>query len=103
MGMYNEVFKRCPECSSRGYMQISQIVDGFGEFNLDDPNDLADKLTIAELHQLSNMIQDEWFSCQSCSHNFKHDRQLDEKRAIASKLFSSCPCCGYPQCGHKHL
>ena len=26
MGMYNEVFKTCPHCNGRGYMQIYQIV-----------------------------------------------------------------------------
>lgn len=58
MGMYNEVFKKCPKCGGRGYMQISQIVLGFGDFDLDRPSSLED-YSEAELLQLESHLRDE--------------------------------------------
>lgn len=44
MGMYNEVYKKCPSCGKRGILQISQIVLGFGCFDLDDPQSIVEDL-----------------------------------------------------------
>ncbi len=34
MGMYNEVYTGCPKCKTTTTAQITQIVLGFGEFDL---------------------------------------------------------------------
>jgi hypothetical protein len=39
MGMYNEVRKDCPRCGNQSEVQIPQVVLGFGDFNLNYPND----------------------------------------------------------------
>lgn len=79
MGMYNEVFKKCPSCGGIGYMQISQIVLGFGGFDLDKPSTLAD-LSLADLQELQAAIKDDWFQCigkrfetenGGCGHRFR--------------------------------
>lgn len=63
MGMYNEVFKKCPHCSNgTGYLQIHQIVLGFGGFNLDDPNSL-NRLSLDELSQLREAVTGGDFHC----------------------------------------
>lgn len=69
MGMYNEVYCRCPKCGGLGYMQISQIVLGFGEFNIQDRTTLED-LTSDQLEQLHEEVSEEQFECQSCNAQF---------------------------------
>ena len=74
MGMYNEVFKSCPECGSICMIQIGQVVLGFGGFNLDDPN----HYTIQELNQnekreLAESVSDKTFYCKNeeCQYFFQ--------------------------------
>lgn len=63
MGMYNDVFKKCPHCEEgTGYMQIQQVVLGFGGFNLDDPKSL-NNLTLNELSELRSAVVDHYFRC----------------------------------------
>jgi hypothetical protein len=90
MGMYNEVFKKCPHCPNGvGYMQIAQVVLGFGGFNLDDPSTLED-LSMQELKLLKDRIHDDTFSCRHQDGSWAHEgddedvcglsfRVLDEK------------------------
>lgn len=89
MGMYNEVYKTCPHCQGRGYLQIHQIVLGFGNFNLDDPKDIADRLTLEQVKELKDAVHDEWFVCEECTTSFKlKDANDDEKMKILNSLNS---------------
>lgn len=78
--MYNEVFKKCPHCSNgAGYMQISQIVLGFGGFDLDRPETLSE-LDLEELKMLRESVFDDYFVCQSeaCRLSFRLLPAADE-------------------------
>lgn len=92
MGMYNEVFKRCPKCGMRGYLQISQIVDGFGNFNLDDPDSLFE-LTSDQLVELSKRVGEEVFVCggqwddSGCGHRFRMPAVESARINLIWKLF----------------
>lgn len=90
MGMYNEVFKKCPEpgCNGLGYTQIGQIVGGFGGFYLDNPESIAEELTLDEVHQLRNAVKDEWFVCQKCNESFQlnSENKKDEKLKVLNEL-----------------
>lgn len=80
MGMFNEVFKACPECGHLSLMQISQIVLGFGGFNLENPESLAKELTEGEIIKLFENIGDNYFECPNCDHRFQlHEKSNDEK------------------------
>ena len=65
MGMYNEVFKKCPECGARMEVQIPQIVFGFGGFDLDDPSTYKN-LSADERNDLFDGIKDKTFFCEKC-------------------------------------
>jgi hypothetical protein len=75
MGMYNEVFKKCPNCKRGvGYLQIHQIVLGFGGFDLDDPD-----LTLDELKELRDTVYGETFYCKSKAYNIWGDESKDDE------------------------
>lgn len=82
MGMYNEVFKSCPHCKSgSGYMQIHQIVLGFGGFNLDNPESIARQLNKDEIVELKEAVEREgWFKCQQCDRTFPVSEQSEEDK-----------------------
>ncbi len=62
MGMYNEVYKTCPTCGGKGIMQITQIVLGFGCFDLDNPESITSKLNENEVRLLVNEVKEnKWF------------------------------------------
>lgn len=64
MGMYNEIYKKCPNCTKGvGYLQIGQIVLGFGGFDLDDPTTL-ERLSNADLQRLLDAVRGAEFSCR---------------------------------------
>lgn len=91
MGMYNEVFKKCPHCSGGvGYMQVKpQIVLGFGGFNLDRPETLSE-LDLEELKMLRESVFDDYFVCQSetCRLSFRllPDADEDARKQIIRDL-----------------
>jgi hypothetical protein len=90
MGMYNEVFIRCPICGHKAYMQIHQIVLGFGGFDLDNRETL-ERLTQSELHELKAAVMERWFRCEGegCDNYFNPYRK-EEKSAkidLAEELF----------------
>lgn len=96
MGMYNEVFKRCPKCFKRCTAQIGQIEYGFGGYDLDDPKSLSDRLTSQQLLDLYDRVKNEIFWCQAyhegesegCGHGFT--LHIDEdKEKLARDLFGS--------------
>jgi hypothetical protein len=64
MGMYNEVYADCPECGASCYMQISQVVFGFGGFNLDDLSTF-DRLSDKEVEQVRDLVMEEDFFCNN--------------------------------------
>jgi hypothetical protein len=66
MGMYNEVFKQCPECGRRCYQQIPQVVLGFGGFDLDRPSSMED-LTVEERGHLSEILNSENYKKFYCN------------------------------------
>jgi len=79
MGMYNEVYKDCPECGKPCYIQISQVVLGFGGFRLDRPESMED-LTQDQKEYLAEILNREGvkFWCngepdqkhEGCGHSF---------------------------------
>jgi hypothetical protein len=94
MGMYNLVYCRCPECQTKAEIQITQVVLGFGEFDLDDPESLADddKLNEDTLIFLKECVVDEWFYCENDECNtykfnpFRVEKQAN-KLALVRELF----------------
>jgi hypothetical protein len=70
--MYNEVFDDCPHCGKHtGYLQIHQIVLGFGEFDLADLAYLKNRydtgnLTAANIQDLAAALteSDATFYCR---------------------------------------
>lgn len=111
--MYNEVFKKCPNCENRCEKQIGQIVLGFGGFNLDDTDSLAEQLTDDQLVELKEALKGERFWCQidegGCGTSFMLGTQDDDRKKLAKRLFGEpdselyCPCCGHPNCGYHHV
>jgi len=69
MGMYNEVYKRCPKCESLNEIQISQVVLGFGGFHLDDPESMAN-LDIHEKKRLKMLVEKQVFHCDNCQNSY---------------------------------
>ena len=107
--MYNEVYKSCPKCGQRCEIQISQIVLGFGHFNLDDTDDLSERLTEKQLRELRDAVWHEKFYCnrdrEGCGSCFMLGDQDQRRKELAKELFSgngNCPCCNYPNCDHEH-
>lgn len=82
MGMYNEVYKFCPECGGVGYTQIPQIVLGFGGFDLDNFKSIEGRLTVEEIEKLHEYVKDKYFTCQQadCHHHFKFDEKGTKTR-----------------------
>jgi hypothetical protein len=70
MGMYNEVYKRCPDCGKHCEMQIPQVVLGFGCFDLDYPGDRIRELTQDEKRELAYLVNKRYFYCDSCESRF---------------------------------
>ncbi len=87
MGMYNEVFVRCPKCSHNGYMQITQIVLGFGNFHLNNFETLRN-LNEEELITLKERVLEDKFKCENknCGNWFN---PYTEKSEIKLKLIDS--------------
>jgi hypothetical protein len=75
MGMYNEVFKKCPDCGGCGYMQIAQVTLGFGGFDLDDFYSL-ERLDEDDLKLLHARVALGRFKCDCCGGLFSLDRAL---------------------------
>lgn len=90
MGMYNEVFKKCPLCDEGyGYMQIHQIVLGFGGFHLDNPESIARELNKDQVQELKEAVEDsKWFVCENCKESFSIEspESQDEKIDIINSI-----------------
>jgi hypothetical protein len=86
--MYNEVLCNCPNCDGQGYLQISQIVLGFGGFNLDNPQQLM-RFTIEELKRLAKAVEGEYFNCSSCGFYFLRNeyKDLKQKEIFIKEVF----------------
>jgi hypothetical protein len=103
MGLYNEVWKTCPYCGSKGYTQVSTFSENvMKHFDVDSPESLAEELTIDELHLLYDMLKDDRFVCggspwsannkDCCGRTFPLNLEDDEKMKqerieVAKKLF----------------
>jgi hypothetical protein len=83
MGMYNEVFKKCPSCNDYIRLCITQIVLGFGGFYLDDPKSIAEELDLDQIKQLKKCVDGEWFYCEKCDTSFKAS---DDKGETKEKM-----------------
>lgn len=70
MGMYNEVYKACPSCGAKNEIQISQVVLGFGCFDLDHGTNL-DTLTQEEKHEFAAIVNKKNFYCSECGEEHK--------------------------------
>jgi hypothetical protein len=64
MGMYNEVYWTCIYCRSHNISQITQLVNGFGEFDLDKPSTIDDNL----MSNIVDSMEDSY--CQNCGERF---------------------------------
>ena len=86
MGMYNEVWKRCPECGHSAYMQIPQMVLGFGNFNLDEPESIAEQLSEDEILQLFEYIKGDKFECECGNYFSLNEKNIDKKMKLIKKF-----------------
>lgn len=80
MGMYNEVFKKCPTCGDYIRLCITQIVLGFGGFYLDNPESIADELDLEQIKRLKKCVDGEWFYCEKCDASFKASDSKEERQ-----------------------
>lgn len=62
--MFNEVYVPC-ECGSKACAQISQVVLGFGEFNLSEPETYSN-LDEDEKSRLFKLAKEAHFHCEGC-------------------------------------
>lgn len=85
--MYNECYKRCLNCGKQNEAQISQVTLGFGEFNLDDLEDLVHRLDERELRLLHSYLQDKYFYCDCGRIYSAINGRNEEKLELAKKLF----------------
>lgn len=89
MGMYNIVYKRCPQCDGSCNIQIPQIELRFGGFDISDPAALAKCMTKEKLIELREAIGDSKFYC-ACGNVFTvSDDDCQERIELAKKLFGS--------------
>ena len=100
MGMYNEVFTVCPKCGKSVMEQIGQVVLGFGGFNLDNPESLAEQLTVEELKELHQKVKETRFYCnnEGCwggEFDPLPNGQLEDRKRVAQELFGK-PTYGEP-------
>ena len=101
MGMYNEVYDRCPSCGHQsGLVQIRQLVLGFGEFNIADLADLkwrVDRCGLAPsvLAELAEVLEDETFHCTTGTNDTKstgacnHTWRPAPSRLLAIRLLAN--------------
>lgn len=91
MGMYNEVYKRCPNCGTKAIMQVSQYAFGFGCFDLDDLSTLSE-LNEEDMIELKKEIIQGWWFCENdnCYRNFNPYREIRDREQVtlAERLFS---------------
>ncbi len=96
MGMYNEVYKKCPECGKQSVLQIAQVVMGFGEFDLDDPNSII--ATFEAIHfdveECCRTLKDyivgalndgRRFECE-CGHSFNLSKSVRSSKQSALRI-----------------
>ena len=84
MGMYNEVRKDCPKCGTTCHIQISQVVLGFGEFNLDDL-ETFEELDESELRHFKRCVEDKVFMCE-CGYRFLYNSEEYNRTFIIKKI-----------------
>jgi hypothetical protein len=87
MGMYNEVFARCPKCGRTGYMQIPQVVLGFGGFDIDDTEATMSELSERELIELKGHIMVCDFVCCGCNYSFNPYHRTKRRTELIHALF----------------
>jgi hypothetical protein len=94
MGMYNEVFDTCPSCGKHsGYLQIAQVVLGFGNFDLSDLSTLhrryqAGDLSKEDLDRLASCLEDETFYCSESDNPCNHAWRVDPAKVLAIRLMT---------------
>ena len=86
MGMFNEIFCKCPRCENQGYLQIPQFVLGFGEFNLENPETLLE-LSYDDLDVLKAILDEDHFYCMNCKNYFLYSPERENKLEHIKKLF----------------
>lgn len=84
MGMFNEVFKKCPQCENLVEKQIPQVVLGFAEFHLDDP-DSTKALSPEEKEQLKKILDGQAWNCK-CGHTFSLEISVMKPMHIPVKI-----------------
>jgi len=102
VGVYNEVFKKCPYCKNgTGYTQVGPIAcererHECSLFNLDDIETLAARLDETGLRNLHDRVQNEWFVCggagfdsASCGRSFMLGDAMEARRRLAAELFQA--------------
>ena len=81
MGMYNEVFKRCPECGNLNDIQISQVELGFGGYYLDQPSTMY-HLDIEDKNKLKRRVEAEDFHCSGCGNMYKVEVSVTDTNTV---------------------
>ena len=100
MGVYNEVYKKCPKCKDGyGYCQIGAVYMGStgfftATFRLDSLESLVEQLDEEGLRELHSRLEDQDFVCGSdpmnpegCGHSFRINDSTQNRLAIAKELF----------------
>lgn len=86
MGMFNEIFCKCPQCGAQGYLQLPEFVLGFGGFDLENPETLLE-LSYEDLDALRAIIDKESFNCEKCENYFLYSPVRESKLEHIKKLF----------------
>jgi len=95
--MYNEVWASCPKCGEKCYIQISEVVLGFGNFDLNDLSTF-DNSTDDEVRQVKELVIEEDFVCngkpkvyagtkrEGCYHRFNPLKPIVNKAERAREI-----------------
>jgi len=87
MGMYNEVFCKCPDCGGTACLQVPQFVLGFGGFNLELPETILE-LSYEDLYEIKILVQEKEFHCENCNKYFFYKSpNKEDKLEYIKKLF----------------
>lgn len=78
----------CPRCNGVGYVEINlETTDDYYSVNLNDPDDIGDKLTGEQMIELVAELGSVEFKCANCNVSFNETAMRKRRRETARELF----------------